>query len=210
MKKILTYFTHILYQLYPYKVKQYKESKCNILRSLWIRNAFHHCGSDLYIGRIGEIINPERISIGHRVSFGNNFIMIVNPRHKADNNAEIVIGNDCCFGADNHFTCNCGITIGNHVLTGKRVTISDNNHGLSTREMMDLPPRLRQVVSKGPIHIGDRVWIGENAIILSGVSIGDGSIIAAGAVVTKDVPAYCVAAGNPAKIVKSLAKANIK
>ena len=53
-----------------------------------------------------------------------------------------------------------------------------------------------------PIKIGDNVWIGYRAMILKGVTIGEGSIIAANAVVTKDVPAHCVVAGNPAKIIR--------
>ena len=56
--------------------------------------------------------------------------------------------------------------------------------------------------SKGPIEIEDEVWIGTNSIILSGVKIGKGSIVGAGAVVTKDIPPYTVAAGNPAKVIR--------
>ena len=56
--------------------------------------------------------------------------------------------------------------------------------------------------SKGAVQIGNNVWIGDNAVILSGVTIGNGSVVAAGAVVTKDVPPFTVVAGNPAKIVK--------
>ncbi|MDO5340833.1 MAG: DapH/DapD/GlmU-related protein [Bacteroidia bacterium] len=57
-------------------------------------------------------------------------------------------------------------------------------------------------LSSKPIYIGKHVWIGEKAIILKGVSIGDGAIIGAGAVVTKDVPAGCLAVGNPAKVIR--------
>ncbi len=58
------------------------------------------------------------------------------------------------------------------------------------------------VVSRGPVNIGHDVWIGANAIVLSGVSIGTGSVIGAGAVVTKDVPPYAIAVGNPARVVR--------
>ena len=67
-----------------------------------------------------------------------------------------------------------------------------------------MPPKLRRLYSKGPIVIGDNVWIGDKVIILDGVKIGNNSIIAAGTVVTKDVPDFCVVAGNPAKIIKNL------
>ena len=59
-------------------------------------------------------------------------------------------------------------------------------------------------VNSAPIKIGDKVWIGFNAIILKGVTIGEGAIVGAGAVVTKDVPPYTVVAGNPAKVVKNI------
>ncbi len=65
---------------------------------------------------------------------------------------------------------------------------------------------MRPVKSKGSIVIGDNVWIGDKATILPGVIIGDGAVIAANAVVSKDVPAYCVAGGNPAKIIKQAKK----
>ena len=67
--------------------------------------------------------------------------------------------------------------------------------------MMEIPPTQRPVYSKGPVIIGNNVWIGDKATILPNVSIGNGAIIAANSVVTKDVPEYCIVAGNPAKII---------
>lgn len=60
------------------------------------------------------------------------------------------------------------------------------------------------VVKTAPIHINEKVWIGMNAIILKGVTIGEGAIVGAGSVVTKDVPPWTVVAGNPARVVKKL------
>jgi len=57
-------------------------------------------------------------------------------------------------------------------------------------------------ISKGNIEIGNDVWIGESACIMSGIKIGNGVVIASNSVVTKDIPAYCVVAGNPAKVIK--------
>lgn len=88
------------------------------------------------------------------------------------------------------------------MLTGKWVTIVDNDHGLTDRTTLDQPPLERELVSKGEIKIGDNVWIGDKATILSGVTIGENSVIAANSVVTRDVPSYCVAAGNPCRVVK--------
>lgn len=117
-------------------------------------------------------------------------------------NPSITIGDNCSFGAFNHITCINKIIIGNGVLTGKWVTITDNSHGETNRATLDIPPAQRAHTSKGPIVIEDNVWICEKATILPGVTIGKGAVIAANAVVTKDVPPYCVVAGAPAIIVK--------
>ena len=94
--------------------------------------------------------------------------------------------------------------IGKNLLTGRWVTITDNSHGNTDYESLVSPPSQRTIVSKGDVTIGDNVWIGDKATILPGVTIGDGVVVAANSVVTKDVPAYCVVAGNPAKIVKQV------
>ena len=175
----------------------------NILRSLWLRNAFKKCPNNVYLGRIGHVEHPECVTLGSGVSFGDNFYIYVN-KHKGNPTPEILIGDNCWFGADNHITANLRIEIGDNVLTGKRVTISDNNHGNSERETLGQAPRLREIVSKGPVRIGNNVWIGENSVVLSGVTIGDGAIIAAGSIVTKDVPPYAIVGGNAAKVLKNL------
>lgn len=92
--------------------------------------------------------------------------------------------------------------IGNEVLTGKWVTITDNSHGETDKESLCVAPNKRSVINKGPVIIHDKVWIGDKATILPGVTIGEGAVVGANAVVTKDVPPYSVAAGVPAKIVK--------
>lgn len=89
-------------------------------------------------------------------------------------------------------------------MTGRWVTISDNNHGAFIRDSLDFPAYQRPIVSKGGVFVGKNVWIGDKATILSGVNVGQGSIVAANAVVTKDVPPYSLVAGNPAKIVKHI------
>mgnify|MGYP002521654289 FL=1 len=112
------------------------------------------------------------------------------------------IGSHCGFGAFNHITCANKVAISDHCLTGKWVTITDNSHGETDLDSLCLPPGKRPITSKGPVVIGNNVWIGDKATILPGVTIGDGAVIAANAVVTKDVPAYSVVGGNPAKILK--------
>lgn len=117
---------------------------------------------------------------------------------------QITMGEDCRIGEHCQITACHRITIGNGVLTGRYVYISDNSHGKADYSQLLIPPIHRSLHVKGPVSIGNNVWIGESARILSGVTIGDGAIIGANAVVTHDVPAYSVAAGCPAKVVKKL------
>lgn len=90
------------------------------------------------------------------------------------------------------------VTIGNHVIIAQHVVASGLNHSY---ENINVPIRQQPVVCS-PILIDDECWIGANAVITAGVQIGKHSIVAGGSVVTKDVPAYSVVAGNPARVIK--------
>ena len=102
----------------------------------------------------------------------------------------VFINSGCCFQDQG------GIEIGNNVLIGQQVVLATLNH--------DLQPDKRANMQPSPIKIGNDVWIGAHATILPGVTIGDGAVIAAGAVVTKDVPKNTVVAGVPAKVIKKI------
>lgn len=91
------------------------------------------------------------------------------------------------------------VTIGNYVLMGPNVTILTQNHIFSR---IDTPMYYQGATPEEPVIIEDDVWIGQNAIILPGLRVCQGSIVAAGAVVTKDVPPYVIVGGNPARIIK--------
>ena len=91
-----------------------------------------------------------------------------------------------------------GITIGNDVFIGPKVNLITINH--------DVNPDNRSATYGRPIIIEDKVWIGINSTILPGVKIGYGAIVGAGSVVTKDVPAMTIVAGNPARIIKTIEK----
>ena len=86
-----------------------------------------------------------------------------------------------------------GIFIGDGALIGHNVVLATLNHAMQPGRRGDMCP--------APIHIGKQVWIGANATVLPGVTIGDGAVVAAGAVVTKDVPANTVVGGVPAKVI---------
>lgn len=144
------------------------------------------------------------ISIGKGTILGKGLILTA--WEKSGNHCyspSIRIGEKCSIGEYCHITAIDNITIGNNVLTGRYVYISDNAHGRSIRSEMDLPPTQRPLHSKGSVVIEDNVWIGERVCILSGVRIGRGAIIGANAVVTHNIPPYCVAAGIPARVIKN-------
>ena len=116
------------------------------------------------------------------------------------NNAvgDVIIGDYTRIGL--HNTIIGPVTIGNHVNLAQGITVTALNHNFSKADKrID-----EQGVSTGQVVIGDDVWIGANAVVLPNVSIGRHCVIAAGAVVTKDVPDGCVVAGVPAKIIKRL------
>lgn len=116
----------------------------------------------------------------------------------------ITFGNNVQINDYVHIGAIGSITIGNNVLMASKIYISDHNHGNYDQKFSDSPfinPIERMPVLK-PIFIADRVWIGESSCILPGVTIGEGSIIGALSVVTKDIPPYVIAVGSPAKVVK--------
>ena len=108
-----------------------------------------------------------------------------------------IIGNNSGIG----YGCeiNNGVIIGNDVMMGPDVVIYTNNH---CTDRIDIPMREQGMKEINPVNIEDDVWIGARVIILPGVTIGKGSVIGAGAVVSKSIPPYSVAVGNPAVVVK--------
>lgn len=90
------------------------------------------------------------------------------------------------------------VTVGNDIMFAQNIVLSGLNHGY---EDINLPIS-QQKTSMAEIFIEDEVWIGSNAVIVAGVRVGKHSVVAAGSVVTKDVPAYSIVAGNPARLIK--------
>lgn len=171
-----------------------------------------HCNLDkVWFGEIAQFRGGEYMHIGDGTSFGDgvylttwdSFYCIIDGKEMEQKHTPcLTIGNNCNFGAQNHITCINSITIGDNLLTGKWITITDNSHGTTDTESLHLDPIKRPLYSKGPVTIGNNVWIGDKATILPGITIGEGAVIAANAVVTKNVPPYAVVGGNPAKILK--------
>lgn len=116
------------------------------------------------------------------------------PPFYTDFGKNITIGKDVFINSGCHFQDQGGITIGDGSLIGHNVVLATINH--------DLDPRNNRKNHYAPIAIGNHVWIGSNATVLPGVTLGDWSVVAAGAVVTKDVPPYTVVGGVPAKVLR--------
>lgn len=118
------------------------------------------------------------------------------PPFITDFGKNIHLGENVFINAGCKFQDQGGIYIGDNVLIGHNVVLATLNH--------DENPERRGNLIPGAINIGDNVWIGSNATILAGVTIGDGAIIAAGAVVTKDVDENTIVAGVPAKYIRDV------
>lgn len=150
-----------------------------------------------------EIVGDKYISVGEETSLGRYIVLTAWDQFGGITyTPKISIGRNVNIGEYAHITAVNSIIIEDNVLFGKHVLITDNAHGASRiNEMLD-PPTSRIVYSPGPVHIKRNVWIGDKVSIMPNVTIGEGSIVAANAVVTKDVPPYSVVAGVPAKIMK--------
>jgi len=134
------------------------------------------CG-ELMLKHCGKNVNIEKGAyFSSKVSLGDNSGIGLNARI--------------------HGTC----TIGANVMMGENCTIICRNH---RHDKTDIPMMEQGFYNEQPVEIGDDVWIGDNVVILPGVKIGRGSIIGAASVVTKDIPDYAVAVGNPAKVIKN-------
>ena len=146
--------------------------------------------------------NKSAIRVGSRTHIKGQLMVFAN-------GGSITIGDDCYVGENSRIWSMSAIKIGNRVLISHGVNIHDtNSHSIYASERHD---HFRKIASTGhplnldsvtslPIVIGDDVWIGFNASIMKGVTIGNGAIIGANTVITKSIPAYGIAVGNPFKL----------
>lgn len=210
MMRFLSIIFRLFSYLYPYKLHQKLLVLSNIFYSLWIKN---------FVGHMGEhsrICYPCSLQGGGQknISVGNYTIIQslsilgcwTKYRNQEFPNASITIGNHCSIGEYNHITACNKITIGDGFLTGRYVIISDNSHGGLSEDESLIVPAKRDLKSKGEVVIGNNVWLGDKVAVLSGVHIGNNVIVAANAVVTKDLPDGCIAAGVPARVVKKISQ----
>ena len=175
---------------------------------LWLVNKFyyeallrHRCtivGKNIKCdGDIPLIVGSGRIIIGDNVFIGNKGAWFVAPN--VFDEPVLSIGNNTSINYRTVISVESSVTIGNNCLIAEETKIFDNNsHGIDSRN------RKMTVEDVSPIVIHDNVWIGMNSIILKGVTIGEGAVVAAGSVVTKDVAPMTLVGGNPARQIKKI------
>ena len=198
---LIKLYSHI----YTLKMSQWLRLKLNKLYTQWISQFIGEVGEDVSIHKPLYLEGDGRdcIHIGSATTIQENCVLGCR-KHYGNQmfEPEIRIGSHCDIGAYSHITAINHITIGDGLLTGRYVFIGDNAHGGLSFEEANIPPGKRDLKTKGEIRVGNNVWIGDKTTILSGVTIGDNVIVAANSVVTHNVPANCIVAGVPAKVVK--------
>ncbi|OYZ00888.1 MAG: acetyltransferase [Sphingobacteriia bacterium 28-36-52] len=157
-------------------------------------------GKDLIIEDNAEIncLSEQNIVLGNRVTIGKHAIIRPSNIYGGAIGAGLKVGDHSNIGPYSYIGCSGKITIGNNVMISPRVSIYAENHVFDDANI----PMKEQGVTQSAVTIEDDCWIAANSIILAGVTIGKGSVIAAGSVVTKSVPPYSVVAGIPAKVIK--------
>lgn len=149
-------------------------------------------GSKSIIGARLLVLRPWGLHLGERCTLEDDvFFKIV------DDGAQVTIGDSVFIGRGVELDVQRAVDIGEHTVIAPGVFIVDHDHGLCARQRIDQQPCRASAVT-----IGRDVWVGANAVILAGVRIGDGAVIGAGAVVTRDVPPLAVAVGVPARALR--------
>lgn len=182
----------------------FKRSKGWVLvgKGASIRYARHlSVGRDFIVEDYAEVncMTYRGIVAGDRVTIGKHAIIRPTNIYGSAIGEGLKIGNNSSIGPYSYIGCSGYIEIGDNVMMSPRVSIYAENHlfddpGLTIKE---------QGVKREFVKIEDDCWIAANTVILAGVTIGRGSVIAAGSVVTKDIPPYSVVGGIPAKVIKS-------
>ena len=157
-------------------------------------------GKNSFIGKRLRINSYRFLKMGKNCRIGNDCRMSF--YHKFGGNSyqpELLIGDKSYIGDFVTFLCADKIHLEEEVLMASYITITTENHGINPEDTNSYG---KQPLTTAPVLIKSGAWIGERVMILLGVTIGRKSIVAAGAVVTKSVPDYCMVAGNPARIIK--------
>jgi acetyltransferase-like isoleucine patch superfamily enzyme len=191
-----------------------------VLRKWLYSKLFQYLGRGVILGRGVALRHPDRIHMGDRVAVDDHVLLDAQgagPDGIRIGN-EVIISRNCIvqgktgpvfleartdIGPNTIISSAAGITIGRDTLISGNCYIGGARYNW---QRTDIPMSRQGQHSKGPIRIGDDVWLGAGATVIDGVTIGKGSIIAAGAVVVSNLPEYVIAAGVPAKIINRRGK----
>jgi len=165
-----------------------------VIRMLWYRYRWKN-PSNIYIATICDFYNPKNIEFKGIANIGKGSLF-------SAEGGSIVIGNSFSCNTNCHINASVGgkILMGKNILVGPNVVIRTANHNFTNKDK----PINEQGHNYDNIKVDDNVWIGANCVILGGVIIGKGSVIAAGAVVIKNVEPFTIVGGVPAKVLKSI------
>lgn len=164
-----------------------------VLRAKWYFRGGQSIGEKIRVWGRASINQPENMIIGDRVRIVSTIVPV---EIYATSPGSLVIGENTFINYGCSIAALKSVKIGRDCSIGTYVILMDNDfHGLEPEKRQEMPESL-------PITIGDNVWLGARVIVLRGVSIGDNSVVAAGSVVTKDIPAGVIAAGVPAKVIR--------
>ncbi len=169
----------------------------SLFRILFSRS-FWHFGRAVKIRFPDAIEGAEHISIGSNTLIGRHAFLAAHPLSNSCNEPLLKIGSNCLLGRSGHIYACESIILGNDVLTGSNVYIADYTHSFEDHCQ---PIHKQDVLSTGPISIGDGTWLANNVCII-GASVGKNCVVGANAVVLDDIPDFCIAVGSPARIVK--------
>ncbi len=189
--------------LYPLNIHQKIKKIYKNIYSEKIRRSINLCEDDF------KLVPPVNLKGGKYMQIGSRFRAGRNLRLECWNSYGddvfqpfLKIGNGVSLGDECHIGCILSISIGDNLLTGKNVYITDHFHGFGNMEEACIPPKERPLYAKGAVTIGKNVWFGDNVVILPGVTIGNNVTVGASAVVTKDLPDNSIAAGVPARVIR--------
>lgn len=192
-----------------------------LLRQIFWPRIFASCGKKTAFAKGVVLRHPKRIHLGDSVVISEGCIL---DGRNLDSNRAVVLGNDVILsnnvvlsckngvilignhtginsGAIIQSTNNCPVTIGDDVIIGQMSCVIGG--GNYNTDRLDIPIRLQGIKNDGGVVIGNNVWLGAHVMILGGVQVGIGSVIAASAVLTRSIPPYSIAKGIPAVVTGS-------
>lgn len=178
--------------------KFYWDIKSYNLRGLYYKFRFQGKGTRLRVGKGCRITNPQKIEVGNNVIIDDNVELLVTTVNEKHNHPLLILGDFVHLSKFNCIGCSGKVVLESHVRLAPYVHITDRNHCYDDI----LSPIWKQPISVKDVYIGSETGIGFGAQIMPGVHIGKHCVIAAGSIVTKNVPDYSVVGGNPAKIIK--------